>query len=100
MVLCIQCFVNSLTMDAPNQNNIRYSLLQVEVVMIIDQPNNPMMYSIDFSYLERFNSGQTNSRTSLVGMLLIFSLLRAGIDSSRTHPRSGSSSLVRTCGVE
>ena len=53
--------------------------------------------SLGLPYPERFSSGQTNSRTSLVGMLLTFSLLRAGIDSSRTHPRNGSSSLVRTC---
>ena len=48
------------------------------------------------SYLESCSSGKQNSRTSLVGIVLIFSLLSAGMLSSSTVPRSGSRSLVRT----
>ena len=48
------------------------------------------------SYLESCSSGKQNSSTSLVGIVLIFSLLSAGMLSSSTVPRSGSRSLVRT----
>lgn len=45
--------------------------------------------------MEGFISGQMNSRTSFVGIFLIFSDLRGGIESSKTQPRRGSKSLVR-----
>ena len=48
------------------------------------------------SYLDSCNSGQTNSNTSLVGSDLIFSDLRAGMDSSKTQPLNGRRSQVRT----
>ena len=47
-------------------------------------------------YLDNCISGQTNSNTSLVGNALIFSDLRAGMDSSKTQPRRGKRSLVLT----
>ena len=50
----------------------------------------------DDEYLDSCSSGKQNSSTSLVGMVLIFSLLRAGMLSSSTVPRSGSRSEVRT----
>ena len=47
-------------------------------------------------YLDNWSSGQTNSKTSLVGNDFIFSDRSAGIDSSSTHPRKGNRSLVLT----
>ena len=48
------------------------------------------------AYLVSWSSGKQNSRTSLVGIVLIFSLLRAGMLSSRTVPLSGRRSEVLT----
>ena len=47
-------------------------------------------------YLVSWSSGKQNSSTSLVGMVLIFSDLSAGMLSSRTVPRSGRRSEVLT----
>lgn len=50
---------------------------------------------LTYSYLDSCSSGVTNSSTSLVGILLIFSDFRAGIASSKTQPLKGKSSEVR-----
>ena len=50
----------------------------------------------DKPHLVSWSSGKQNSRTSLVGMVLIFSDLSAGMLSSRTVPRRGRRSEVRT----